>query len=83
MKRLIRCSTTAERISYLEDKIAILEDFLDNGKYGDEEEMIDAQMELEELREQLNFAYQDDEAEYNYAREQQEFNPDGSLKYYN
>ena len=82
MKRLIRSSSTQERISYLEDKIAILEDFIDNGKYGDEEELIDAQMQLNEQKEQLNFAYQDDEAEWNYAREQQEFNPDGSLKYY-
>ena len=83
MKRWIHSSTdTRDRISYLEEKIEILEEQLRRNDYLDPEEMIDDQIELEELKEQLNFAWQDDEAEYNYALQQQEFNPDGSLKGY-
>lgn len=88
MKRMIvsnkkvQASDTSDRISYLQDKINILEDRIDKAKYDpdyDPDELIDDQLELEELKEQLNFAWQDDEAEYNYAYQQQEFNPDGSL----
>lgn len=71
-----------DRIAYLEEKIEILEEELYRNRYLDPEERIDDQLELEELKEQLNFAWQDDEAEYNYALQQQEFNPDGSLKGY-
>lgn len=74
--------STRDRIEYLEEKIEILEEMLYRDQYLDPEERIDDQLELEELKEQLNFAWQDDEAEYNYALEQQEFNPDGSLKGY-
>ena len=49
---------------------------------ADIDELIDYELELNELRDELNFAWQYDEAEYNYALEQQEFNPDGSLKGY-
>lgn len=83
MKRWIHAATnTRDRISYLEEKIEILEEQLRRNDYLDPEELIDDQIELEELKEQLNFAWQDDEAEYNYALQQQEFNPDGSLKGY-
>lgn len=82
MKKVVRGSSTRDRIEYLETKIQILEDFIDNHKYGNQDELVDAQIELDELKEQLNFAWQDDEAEWDYARNQQEFNPDGSLKLY-
>ena len=82
-KKKVNASTdTRERIAYLQDKINILEEYLARDEYSDPEERIDDQIELEELKEQLNFAWQDDEAEYNYALQQQEFNPDGSLKGY-
>ncbi len=93
MKRMIVSSSSAnnwnvslqnprDRIEYLQTKIDILEEELYRNRYLDPEERIDDQLELEELKEQLNFAWQDDEAEYNYALQQQEFNPDGSLKGY-
>lgn len=86
MKRLvngfIKASSTRDRIASLEEKIANIEERLHNNRYRDPEDRIDDHIELEELKEQLNFAWQDDEAEYNYALEQQEFNPDGSLKGY-
>ena len=82
-KKKVNASTdTRDRIAYLQDKINILEEYLARDEYSDPEERIDDQIELEELKEQLNFAWQDDEAEYNYALQQQEFNPDGSLKGY-
>lgn len=69
------------KIASIEDRIALLEDRLSDDDL-DEDERIDLQLELNELQDELNFAWQDDEAEYNYARETQEFNPDGSLKWY-
>ena len=82
-KKSVTASTsTRDRISYLEEQIAVLEDKIKNGDYVDPEEMIDDKLALDELRDELNFAWQDDEAEYNYALQQQEFNPDGSLKGY-
>ena len=82
MKRVIKSSSTRDRIADLEDQIDILESHIENREYADEDELVDMQIRLGELKEQLNFAWQDDEAEWNYAREQQEFNPDGSLKLY-
>mgnify|MGYP000933926412 CR=1 FL=1 len=81
-KRSIKASSTRDRITSLEERIADIEERLHNDRYEDPEDRIDDHVELEELKEQLNFAWQDDEAEYNYALEQQEFNPDGSLKGY-
>lgn len=82
-KKLIRSSSdTRDRISYLQEKIEILKEYLARDEHEDPEERIDDQIELADLEEQLNFAWQDDEAEYNYALQQQEFNPDGSLKGY-
>lgn len=81
-KSIKSSSDTRDRISYLQEKIEILKEYLARDEYEDPEDRIDDQMELEELEEQLNFAWQDDEAEYNYALQQQEFNPDGSLKGY-
>ena len=84
-KKINASESTRDRISYLQEKIEILEDRIARAKAdydSDPEEIIDDQLELEELKEQLNFAWQDDEAEYNYALQQQEFNPDGSLKGY-
>ena len=85
MKRMIRSSTTTrDRISKIQERIndinAIVSELQAIG--AEPEELIDYQLELQELEDELNFAWQDDEAEYNYAVEQQEFNPDGSLKYY-
>lgn len=81
MKRMIRATSTRERISGLEKKIDKLRDRLADPDL-DEDERIDLGLELAEAEEQLNFAWQDDEEEYNYAVQQQEFNPDGSLKGY-
>ena len=84
-KKINASESTRDRISYLQEKIEILEDRIARAKAdydSDPEEIIDDQLELEELKEQLNFAWQDDEAEYNYALQQQEFNPDGSLRGY-
>ena len=82
-KKSVTASTsTRDRISYLEEQIAVLEDKIKNSDYADPEEMIDDKLALDELRDELNFAWQDDEAEYNYALQQQEFTPDGSLKGY-
>lgn len=81
MKRMIRATSTRERISGLEKKIDELRDRLADPDL-DEDERIDLGLELAEAEEQLNFAWQDDEAEYDYALRQQEFNPDGSLKGY-
>ena len=70
-------------IAYLEDRIqsieAVIEETKQNGNY---EDTVDEQIELAKLKDELNFAWQDDEAEYLYAVEQQEFNPDGSLALY-
>ena len=81
MKRMIKASSTRSTISSLQRRIDDLEIRLSEPDL-DEEERIDIGMELADLREQLNFAWQDDEAEYMYALERQEFNPDGSLKGY-
>ena len=80
----IQATSTRERISNLEQQIADLENRIAKMKAAeaDEDQIIDYQLYLDELKDELNFAWQDDEAEYNYALEQQEFNPDGSLKYY-
>lgn len=78
----IKATSTKDRISYLEERIADLEEEIENDTYADPDYLIDAQLELEELKEQLNLAWQDDEAEYYYALQQQKFNPDGSLKGY-
>lgn len=77
-------TSTRDRISDLEERIRQLKVRIDRlHEIGaDDDEIIDYQLELQELEDDLNFAWQDDEAEYNYAVEQQEFNPDGSLKYY-
>lgn len=81
MKRMIKASSTRSTISSLQRRIDDLEIRLSEPDL-DEEERIDIGMEIADLREQLNFAWQDDEAEYMYALERQEFNPDGSLKGY-
>lgn len=76
--------TTRERISDLEEKIKKLQQEYNHIKKTctDFEVYIDYELKLSELKEQLNFAWQDDEKEWLYAVEQQEFNPDGSLKGY-
>ena len=85
MKRYVHSATsTQQKISKLEERIADLKQYIEDCRADgcDPEDIIDEQQELMELEDALNFAYQDDEAEYNYALEQQEFNPDGSLKFY-
>ena len=83
MKRLIR-ATSRNEISQLEDRIAEIKNNIRTAQIEglDEDYIVDLYQELSELKDELNFAWQDDEAEWNYAREQQEFNPDGSLKLY-
>ena len=71
-----------DEIELLQTKISILEAEIERGDYTDEDELFDAKEQLEELRQELNFAYQDDEASWQYAKDQQEFNPDGSLRSY-
>ncbi len=80
----VNASSTRDRISGLQDKIEYLETMINERRdqYVDPEELIDDQLELEELKDELRFAWAEDEAEYNYALQQQEFNPDGSLKGY-
>lgn len=73
--------STRARIANLEDRIADLRDQLAD-PYLDEDTRADIGMNLAELEDELNFAWQDDEAEYNAAWQAQEFNPDGSLKGY-
>lgn len=79
-KPVLASTSTRDRISDLEERIDELEGLIED--CHDENLLVDLYLELAELKDQLNFAWQDDEAEYNYAVEQQEFNPDGSLKYY-
>ena len=74
-------SHARDKIGGLENRIADLRARLAEPDLA-EDERIDLGQELAELEEQLNFAWQDDEAEYDYAIQQQEFNPDGSLKGY-
>ena len=77
----VEASSTRSKITALEDRIASIREELDNPEIS-EDESIELQQELSELEDELNFAWQDDEAEWDYARQQQEFNPDGSLKGY-
>ena len=82
-KKVESSTSTRDRISDLEERIESLKNYIEDCRArGCYQDTVDEQIELEELKEQLNFAWQDDEAEWNYAREQQEFNPDGSLKFY-
>lgn len=83
MKRLIR-ATSRNKIQQLEDRIAEIKNNIRTAQIEglDEDYIVDLHQELSELEDELNFAWQDDEAEWNYAREQQKFNPDGSLKLY-
>ncbi len=70
-------------ITYLEDRIQSIEAVIEEARQnGSLEDTVDEQIELAELRDELNFAWQDDEAEYLYAVDRQEFNPDGSLVLY-
>lgn len=86
-----RIAQLEEQIEWLKNDISSLNEMLADPnipRYNDESDealedrIIDRQQELAEAEEQLNFAWQDDEAEWNYAVEQQEFNPDGSLALY-
>ena len=82
MKRVIRAeSDTRGRIKSLENRLKEFKNMLENPDLDDEDRVYIGQ-EISRLEEELNFAWQDDEAEYNYAVQQQEFNPDGSLKFY-
>lgn len=80
----VQASSTRDRISNLEQSISEMEYKIAKMQAAgvDPDEIIDYQLTLDELKDELNFAWQDDEAEYNYALEQQEFNPDGSLRGY-
>ena len=80
-KQNVTAASTRSRISALESRIADIKNKLAMMDLYDDRR-IDLQMDLAELEESLNFAWQDDEQEYYYALERQEFNPDGSLKGY-
>jgi len=82
--KTIQASTdTRNRISDLQAYIDRLEAELADPELDlDESRKFELQMDLAEAKDNLNYAWQDDEAEYNYALERQEFNPDGSLKGY-
>lgn len=86
-----RIAQLEELVEWLKNDISSLNEMLADPnipRYNDESDedledrIADRQQELADAEEQLNFAWQDDEAEYNYALEQQEFNPDGSLALY-
>ena len=80
----IQAASTRDRIANLEERIADLQNYIDSALADGTpvEDLVDEQLELQELEDELRFAWADDEAEYNYALEQQEFNPDGSLRGY-
>ena len=83
-KKVNSSTSTRSKIARIQDRIAELQNYIEDCKMRgcDLEDIVDEQQELEYLEDELNFAWQDDQAEYNYALEQQEFNPDGSLKGY-
>lgn len=65
-------------IARIENEINMLEARIIDAKNSGED-TTDLEIDLWAEKEQLNFAWQDNEDEYNYAPERQEFNPDGSL----
>lgn len=68
----------------LEAKLDAANEALAEAKLAEDEWQIEQlSLDIHELEEQINFAWQDDEAEYNYALDRQEFNLDGSLIYSN
>lgn len=80
----VEATSTRGRIAGLEERIVDLQNYIDSALADGTpvEDLVDEQLELQELEDELRFAWADDEAEYNYALEQQEFNPDGSLRGY-
>ncbi len=80
-KSISAASDTRSRISNIEQRIAQIQNRLQDEDL-DDFDRVSLNESLMELQEELNFAWQDDEQEYNYALEQQKFNPDGSLKGY-
>ena len=72
---------TRNRISSIEDRISELEDALADPSIDDDLRW-SLNEDLEILQQDLREAWADDEEEWRYAVDQQEFNPDGSLKYY-
>ena len=82
-KTIQASADTRNRIADLQNYIDRLEAELADPELDfDESRKFELQMDLAEAKDNLNYAWQDDEAEYNYALERQEFNPDGSLKGY-
>lgn len=84
MKRYIHASSTRSKITDLENRIAEYEQYIENclDQGVDPEDLIDYYQSIEELKDELRFAWAEDEQEYIDALQAQEFNPDGSLKYY-
>lgn len=72
---------TRSYIDELETKIEILKHRLAD-PYEPDDERIDDQEELMYLEDELKNAWAEDEREWDYARNAQEFNPDGSLALY-
>jgi hypothetical protein len=79
-KRSVCCSTR-NRISSIEDRISKIEDALAD-PYIDDDLRWSLNEDLAILQQDLREAWADDEQEWRYAVDQQEFNPDGSLKGY-
>lgn len=80
-KSISASSDTRSRISNIEQRIAQIQNRLQDEDL-DEFDRVSLNESLMELQQELNFAWQDDEQEYNEAFENQEFNSDGSLKGY-
>lgn len=81
MKRYIKSTDTRSYIDELETKIEIIKRRL-NDPEEPEDERVDDYEELQYLEDELRHAWAEDEAEWDYVRNAQEFNPDGSLKLY-
>lgn len=82
MKITVRCSSdTRQRIRMLEKELQDIEYRMDTDMLSPDER-VDLDIRRQELEDEINFAWQDDEAEWDYARRAQKFNSDGSLKYY-
>ena len=73
--------SAASNITALQDRLASIKEEIDNPDLSEDERQ-SLYEEMLTVEDELNFAWQDDEAEWDYARQRQEFNPDGSLKGY-
>lgn len=80
-RKITASSDLRSYIDELETKIEIIKQRLADPEEPDDER-IDDQEELMYLEDELRNAWAEDEKEWDYARNAQEFNPDGSLALY-